>query len=378
METVGQIAGGIAHDFNNLLQVILSYTDFLSEDLADDAAAQANVAAVQRAACRATDLTQRLLIVARRDLTQPKVLDLNVLIGDLESLLRHSLGEDVALECQTSAAPCHVMADAAELEQVVMNLAFNARDAMPQGGSLSIRVQRVDREGQDKGTVELPVPAPSARIEFTDDGEGMTPEVLAKAFEPFFTTKGSGRGTGLGLAMVQGIVGRWGGHASITSAPGAGTTVSWLLPLCVEEPTQLDPASTEQSASAGCGTVLLVDDEDGVLEVTARILTRGGYSVRMAASALEATEVFKTSPIDILVTDVVMPGGEYGNDLADRLRQVEPDLPVVFMSGYNTESLFERGVLPPLTKLVKKPFSAAEVLEAIAEAVAARAAGEVQ
>ena len=372
LETVGQIAGGIAHEFNNLLQVILSYTFFLSETVAD-AVAQADVAEVEKAAHRAAELTQQLLIVARRDLAQPKVLELNSVIGDIESLLRNSLGEDVALECQSSATPCYVMADAAELDQVVMSLAFNARDAMPQGGSLRIRVQRVDVEGHDKDTAKLPIAAPYALIEVADDGEGMSPDVLAKAFEPFFTTKG--RGTGLGLAMVYAIVGRWGGHASIASAAGAGTTVSLLFPLSNEGPTQLDSAGTEQPAPAGRGTVLLVDDEEGVVGATTRILTAGGYHVLGAPNALEATKVFETTPVDILVTDVIMPGGVSGKDLADRLRQVEPDLPVIFMSGYSAEMIFERGVLSPSTQLVKKPFAAAEILQAIADAVAARAAG---
>jgi PAS domain S-box-containing protein len=375
MQTVGQVAGGIAHDFNNLLHIILSYTSFLSEAAADDAVAQADVAEVEKAAYRAAELTQQLLIVSRRDVTRPTVLDLNSVIVDTEMLLRHTLGEDVAFECQTSAVPCYVMADAGELDQVVMNLAFNARDAMPQGGSLRIRVQRVDVEGHDKDTAKLPVAAPYARIEVTDDGEGMSPEVLAKAFEPFFSTKETGRGIGLGLAMVYAIVGRWGGHASIASAPGAGTTVSLLFPLSKEGPTRLDSVGSEQPAPAGRGTVLLVDDEEGVLGATTRILTAGGYHVLGAPNALEATKVFETTPVDILVTDVIMPGGVSGKDLADRLRQVEPDLPVIFMSGYSAETIFERGVLSPSTLLVKKPFSAGALLEAVTDAVAARHQG---
>jgi PAS domain S-box-containing protein len=245
METVGLIAGGIAHEFNNLLHVILTYTSFLSEAAADDAAAQADLTEVQKAANRAAELTQQLLIVSRQEVTRPTVLDLNSVIGDMERPLRDTLGEDVALECQTSPVPCHVTADAGELDQVIMNLAVNARDAMPHGGTLQIRVQRVDVEGHDKDTAKLLVLAPYARIEITDDGEGMSPEVLDKAFQPFFTTRAVGRGTGLSLAMVNAIVGRLGGHASITSAPGAGTTVSLLFPLSSEGPTRLDPAGSE-------------------------------------------------------------------------------------------------------------------------------------
>jgi two-component system cell cycle sensor histidine kinase/response regulator CckA len=230
MEAVGQLAGGIAHDFNNLLQAILSYSEFLSDGLAPDSDLQQDVAEVQRAAHRAAGLTRQLLVFSRHDLAEPVPLDLNASVRNAEHLLRSTLGEDIHLDCRTAAEPCLVLADPGELELMLMNLAINARDALPCGGDISVTVDMVELADADSGA-PVPLTGSFARLGITDNGEGMTPEVAAKAFEPFFTTKETGRGAGLGLSMVYGIANRAGGRASISTIGGAGTTITVLLPL---------------------------------------------------------------------------------------------------------------------------------------------------
>jgi two-component system, cell cycle sensor histidine kinase and response regulator CckA len=230
MEAVGQLAGGIAHDFNNLLQAILSYSEFLSEALDAESELQHDVAEVQKAAHRAAGLTRQLLVFSRQDVATPVLIDLNDSIRGAERLLRSTLGEDIELTCQTTEDPCLVLADIGELELLLMNLAINARDAMPYGGTVAVTVDVCE---PDDPTLGLRT-GPFARIDVIDDGEGMTPDVAAKAFEPFFTTKETGRGTGLGLAMVYGIANRSGGTASILSRGGAGTTITVLIPLFEE------------------------------------------------------------------------------------------------------------------------------------------------
>lgn len=227
MEAVGQLAGGIAHDFNNLLQAILSYSEFLSDALDPESELQQDVAEVQKAAHRAAGLTRQLLVFSRQHVASPVLIDLNDSIRGAEHLLRSTLGEDIELTCQTSEDPCPVLADIGELELLLMNLAVNARDAMPCGGTVSVSVDVVELDDPTLGLQ----PGTFARIDVIDDGEGMTPEVAAKAFEPFFTTKETGRGTGLGLAMVYGIANRSGGSASISTRGGVGTTITVLFPL---------------------------------------------------------------------------------------------------------------------------------------------------
>jgi signal transduction histidine kinase/ActR/RegA family two-component response regulator len=372
MEAVGQLAGGIAHDFNNLLQVIISYSGFISEAIEPESEAQKDIVEVQKAAHRAAELTRQLLVFSRQDVSRPAVLDLNAVVMKAERLLRHALGEDVRLTCTRSPGPSYVLADAGELDQMLMNLSINARDAMPRGGELSIVVDSVQVRSGDEETDEL-APGRYARIEIRDEGEGMTPEVVAKAFEPFFTTKETGRGTGLGLAMVFGIVTRLGGRVSISSAVGVGTTVSLLFPFSAESPTpDLDEPEGRQSV-AGREVVLLVEDEDGVRRSTTRILQWRGYEVLAAENTVQALSIFHATKVDILVTDLIMPGGVSGNELAEWLREEQPDLPVVFMTGYSAEAISERGIIPVNTALIKKPFPPEELLDAVAHAIAEKA-----
>jgi len=234
MEAVGQLAGGIAHDFNNHLQAILSYSEFLSEGIEPNSDLQLDVAEVQKAARRAAGLTRQLLVFSRQHVTSPTVVDLNSSVRNAEHLLRSTVGDDIQLRCETSEDPCQVLADAGEIELILMNLAINARDAMPFGGDITVTIDRVEFETLD-GFAQSLGPGVFARISVEDCGAGMTPEVVAKAFEPFFTTKETGRGAGLGLSMVYGIASRSGGSASISTTRGVGTKVSVLFPLSDDE-----------------------------------------------------------------------------------------------------------------------------------------------
>ena len=230
MEAVGQLAGGIAHDFNNLLQAILSYSEFLADGLAPESDLQQDIVEVQKAAHRAAGLTRQLLVFSRHHDTEPVLMDLNASVRNAEHLVRTTLGEDIQLECLTADDPCLVLADPGDLELLLMNLAINARDAMPCGGDMTVRIDTVELGENDDRTANLPAGS-FARIGVTDSGDGMTPEVAARAFEPFFTTKETGRGAGLGLAMVYGIATRAGGGATISTVSGAGTTITVLFPL---------------------------------------------------------------------------------------------------------------------------------------------------
>ena len=368
MEAVGQLAGGIAHDFNNLLHVIINYARFLSESIDPESEMQQDVGEVQKAANRAAELTGQLLVFSRQGATNAVALDLNKVVLDAERLMRHTLGEDVSFECRVAEEPCCVLGDAGEMDQMLMNLTINARDAMKKGGDLSITVDTVELSVFEAEAAGL-APGRFARIEVKDNGVGMAPEVAAKVFEPFFTTKETGRGTGLGLSMVYGISKRWGGDVSVSSRVGVGTTFTLLFPLSSDtaEPSIAEAASPQRDG--GHLVVLLAEDEEGVRRSTARILEAAGYRVLQAENGVEASRVFDSESIDILVTDVVMPGGISGKDLADRLRLGKTDLPVIFISGYSADTITEKGVLPPSTALVKKPFMPAELLEAMAHAI---------
>jgi signal transduction histidine kinase/ActR/RegA family two-component response regulator len=368
MEAVGQLAGGIAHDFNNLLQAIISYSEFLSEGVEPGSEMQRDVAEVQKAANRAAELTRQLLVYSRQDVTQPEVIDLNNVVRDAERLLRHTIGEDVRLSCQFSSTSCCVLADTGELELMLMNLAINARDAMPRGGNLGITVDAVTLDGRDAESAGL-VPGSYARLSVSDNGEGMAPEVAARAFEPFFTTKETGRGTGMGLAMVYGITVRWGGSTSISTVPGLGTTISLLLPLSDESPKAPEPEKPKVRPRGDRDVALLVEDQEGVRRSTARILEAAGYEVLQAENGVEAMAAHPVDEFDILVTDLVMPGGITGKQLADEFHAHRPDLPVVFISGYSAEVISEREILPPTTHLVRKPFTPEDLLQAVSFAV---------
>jgi two-component system cell cycle sensor histidine kinase/response regulator CckA len=359
MEAVGRLAGGVAHDFNNLLTVIRSYSDLLLDGLPADDARRADLEEIREAARRATVLTRQLLAFSRRQVMQPSVMSLNTIVAGAERLLRRLIGEDITLVTRLDAALGAVKADAGQLEQVIMNLAVNARDAMPDGGTLTVETANVPA-GTEPPADLLTVMPPGEYVllRVIDTGAGMDAGTMAHLFEPFFTTKEVGKGTGLGLATVYGVVKQSGGFISVASEPGRGAAFSVYLPR-VGESVEASVAERDgPGSSEGKETILLVEDEIAVRAVASQVLRRLGYAVLEAAdarSALQFAEEHKGA-IALLVTDVVMPGLD-GRELADRLRARRPQLKVLFMSGYAYDAALEHGPLKPGLNFLQKPFT---------------------
>jgi PAS domain S-box-containing protein len=378
MEVLGRLAGGVAHDFNNLLAVILNYASFVAEELASMAGsaaewdrrrqvAQRDVGQIQRAAERATDLTHQLLAFARREVVQSRVLNLNGVVADVEELLRRSIGEDMELTTSLADELWPILADPGQVEQILVNLAVNARDAMPDGGTLRIDTANIDVDAESVAGGSPARPGRYVRLRVSDTGTGMSPEVIAHAFEPFFTTKGDGSGTGLGLATVYGIVAQADATIGIKSEPGAGTTFTIMLPVTDEAAVTIEEPASYQRVPRG-ETVLVVEDEEALREVTERIFTRNGYHVITAANGIEAIAVAADhdGEIHLLVTDVVMPR-MLGKEVAEQIRRLRPEIEVLYMSGYAQPVLASQGRLEPGVALVDKPFSEAALLAKAAQ-----------
>jgi PAS domain S-box-containing protein len=381
LESLGQLAGGVAHDFNNLLGVILNYASFIGEELTAAAAepggslrwdaTRRDVDQIQRAAERATELTHQLLAFGRREVVRPQVLDLNDVIMTVQDMLRRTLGEHVELETALQADVWQVLADPGQLEQVLVNLAVNARDAMPAGGRLTIDTGNLlvdpDYAEQRPGIKT----GPYVRLRVSDTGTGMPHDVVERAFEPFFTTKPKGEGAGLGLATAYGIITQAEGHVQIYSEPGLGTTITAMLPATQEQPVQAEPQPVSRRIPGG-ETVLVVEDEEAMREVTRRILTRNGYQVITASGGAEAIALAqgKRADIDLLITDVIMPRMQ-GKEVADRLHGVCPQIRVLYMSGYAHPVLASQGTLDAGVMLIEKPFSEASLLEKVREVLEA-------
>jgi len=355
MEAVGRLAGGIAHDFNNLLSAILGYGDLMLPKL-HDPTLRFKMMEIRKAAERAAALTRQLLAFSRKQVLVPEVVPVGGLISELSRMLRRLIGEDIELVTRVPSTPVAVRADPGQLEQVLMNLAVNARDAMPRGGKLTIEAAVVDPD--DAFRREHPdVPAGrQVMISVTDTGVGMDPEVSKHIFEPFFTTKEKGKGTGLGLATVYGIVTQSGGHVEVETAPGQGTRFRIFLP-AVEVAPAIAPAAPEEVVG-GSETLLLVEDEAALRSLGQEILRDQGYKVLAAGSGGEALELARnhTAPIHLLVTDVVMPGMD-GRELADRLAPLHPETRCLFMSGYTDDAIVRRGVWEEGMPFLQKPFS---------------------
>ncbi|HET6531175.1 MAG TPA: PAS domain S-box protein [Actinoplanes sp.] len=378
LESLGQLAGGVAHDFNNILAVIASYTELLIDSLdvpspepADMAAARNDLRQISRAAERATQLTKQLLAFGRRDITQAQMLSLNHVIGDVEQMLRRTLGEHIHLVTQLDAELWTIHADAGQLEQVLVNLAVNARDAMPSGGTLSIDTSNAEFSRDDTTGYNL-APGRYVRLRVSDTGTGMPPEVIERAFEPFYTTKPRGSGTGLGLATVYGIAAAAGGDVHLYSEADIGTTVTVLLP-AVDTPAGSDaaPAATDDEElpeSLPSETVLMVEDEDALRQVTTRILTRAGYRVLAANGGAQAIHIAQNhpEPIDLLLTDVIMPK-MLGNEVAAHVCAIRPGTPVLYMSGYAEPVLTDNGTLHDGVVMIEKPFTSRELLQRVSE-----------
>jgi hypothetical protein len=370
LETVGQLAGGIAHDFNNLLAVILNYAEFVTDEL-PEGPLRHDVEEIQRAALRAADLTRQLLIFARREATNPQVLDLNTVVEGVEPMLRRTLGEDIDLTLKLAKDLPSVLADPGQVEQVFLNLTVNARDAMPTGGRVVVETSAVDLDEEYAAGRPGVTPGRYVRLSVSDTGIGMSPDVAERAFEPFFTTKGAGRGTGLGLATVYGIVTQAGGNIGIYSEPGLGTRISIHLPATDEAAVRVRPAPEQVVAAGGADRmVLLVEDESAVLLAAARILTGHGYKVLMRGNPADALQVLGEAErqIDVLVTDIVMPGMS-GIELGRRAKELRPELPILYMTGYSQEVISHRGTLPADSNFLQKPFTRRALLEAVAKTV---------
>jgi len=357
MEAIGRLAGGVAHDFNNLLTVISGYGHMILRGLKPDDPLHSCIEEILNAASRATSLTNQLLAFSRRQVIQPKVLDLNALVANMDRMLRRVIGEHIELETVLTPGLGSIKADAGQLEQVILNLAVNARDAMPEGGKLSIRTANVDVRRSSHLHADVR-PGSYVRLTVADTGEGMDAEIMVHLFEPFYTSKDTGKGTGLGLSTVYGIVKQGGGDIVVESQPGRGATFNIYLPR-VTGPTQA-PTTPETGAEfrAGTETILLVEDETGVRQLVREMLHRLGYTILEASSGADAIRIYDgyEGTIDLLLTDVIMPQMS-GRDLAERLKGQHPHLKVLYISGYTDDMLAHHGVLESNVFLLPKPFA---------------------
>jgi len=369
LESLGQLAGGVAHDFNNLLQVIMSYTTFIARRAEGDESIREDVEQIRAATDRAVRLTRQLLIFSRRDAADPEVLDLNAVVADVHALLARAIGEHVQLSVSAGADLPAVLIDRGQLEQVLLNLAVNARDAMPEGGPLVIETTTVVLE--DDAASERPRLSPGAyvRLSVSDAGSGMSAEVASHAFDPFFSTKSRDEGSGLGLATVYGIVAEAGGDVSIYSEEGHGTTIRVLLPVADEAVDDGDqPAPVDIHPGGDGEAVLVVEDEPATREATVRILRRAGYDAVAAGSPDDALALAEDREFALLVTDVVMPGMS-GRTLAQRLVERRPATAILFMSGYTEGLLCAQGALEGGARLLEKPFTENVLLRAVRQAL---------
>jgi PAS domain S-box-containing protein len=359
MDVVGQLAGGIAHDFNNLLSVIAGYGELLRRQLDAEPAACARLEQILKATEHGASLTRQLLTFSRGQVVETKLVDVNAVVGGMDQMLRRLISEDIVLETDLEQGLGAVRADPGQLEQVIMNLVINARDALPPGGSVTIRTGEVSIEQGDARLAPDGRPGPHVMLEVLDDGEGMDPQTLAHVFEPFFSTKPKGKGTGLGLAVVYGIVRQGGGHIAISSEPGRGTSVRVYLPR-VEGSYGTTPSAPVEPhpPRRGVETILLVEDNDAVRALTHEMLEENGYTVLAAQDAEQALELSQAhrEAIHLMLTDVVMPGMS-GPELAARLRSTRPAMRVVYASGYVDWKLAEFDLGGDDVNILQKPFT---------------------
>jgi PAS domain S-box-containing protein len=372
MEAIGRLAGGIAHDFNNLLTVIIGYLSLMQSRMGPDFPQRAELCEVKEAAEKAAALTRQLLAFSRRQVLDPRVFDLNETVRNAERILERLLGEDIAFDFRLDDRPLPVLADPGQVEQIVMNLAVNARDAMPEGGTLKIESRRTMLD--DDFAREHPplLPGEHAVLAVSDTGTGMDADTLSRIFEPFFTTKEVGKGTGLGLSTVYGIVSQSKGCVTVESAPGRGSVFRVFFPCAVQPP----PAGSEEPAperGLANETILVAEDEASVRELIASLLADEGYRVLVASDGQEAIDLCREggAPIDLLLTDVIMPRMN-GRELADRLSARMPGIRILFMSGYTDDAIGHHGVLDEETRFLSKPFSPETLLRKIRESLESR------
>ena len=372
MEAFGMLAGGVAHDFNNMLGVIIGYSDIWLLKLPPDSPVCQALITIRSAGERAAALTRQLLAFSRKSVLAPKVLDINIVVRDTEKMLVRLIGEDIQLTSILDPHIPRIKVDPAQLGQVLINLAVNSRDAMPLGGSLIIQTGTADFDDAYARSHPGAQPGQQAMLSVSDTGSGMTPEVMARIFEPFFTTKGVGKGTGLGLAVVHGVVTQSGGTIEVESIAGRGTTFSLYFPATLDaiQPVRI---LEEPLSHAGVETVLLVEDESNLCDLTAETLRSYGYIVLAARTGPEALAKISnhTRSIDLLITDVVMPGMS-GRELADILLRQVPGLKVLFMSGYTDDAMVRHGINIERVAFLQKPFGSQELLRKVREVVTKR------
>ncbi len=362
LETSGRIAGRVAHDFNNLLTVILGYARLLLTQVPEDLCGQ--VTQIQRAAERAAEMTANLLAFSRRQVLDRKAIDLNALLEDMIGVLATLLGDKVRIELRPCASPASILADAGQIEQIVLNLAFNARDAMPEGGAITIRTERASLDEDAARRLADLAPGPHIILTFADTGRGMDAATQQHLFEPFFTTKAEGCGTGLGLATIYATVKQHHGHVAVASTPGKGTTFTVYLPLVANPAPEASPARPASPSAGGRETVLVVEDEETVRDLVAIVLRKYGYRPLTAATPEEALALWKEhdGTIDMCITDVLLPGMN-GRALAERFQRDRPGFKVLFMSAFADVEVFHKGLMPAGSRFLQKPFSVDALLE---------------
>jgi PAS domain S-box-containing protein len=358
VEAIGHLAGGIAHDFNNLLTIIKGYSELSRMGLKEGEPLKENMDEIQNAAERAASLTRQLLAFSRRQVMEMKVIDLNTLLRDLEKMLRRVIAEDIELALQLTEDLERVRADVGQIEQVIMNLAVNARDAMPSGGKLTIETANVELDESYARTHIDVKPGHYVLLSVSDTGMGMTPEVRERIFEPFFTTKEKGKGTGLGLSTVYGIVQQSKGHIWVDSAQGRGTTFKIYLPQVDEPLEEIRKEVLKEELPRGNETILIVEDEEEVRKLAAKILERQGYRILETFNGDEALLVCekRRTPIHLMLADIVMPGMS-GSQLAKRLKPLYPEIKILYMSGYTDDAIVRHGVLEKGVNYIQKPFT---------------------
>jgi two-component system, cell cycle sensor histidine kinase and response regulator CckA len=365
MEAVGRLAGGVAHDFNNILGVVIGYGEIVSRRLVSDDPLRSKMEQILKAAKRAAALTRQLLAFSRQQVLQPRILDLNAVVSEMDDLLRRLIGEDVTLVMTAGPGLGSVEADQGQIQQVIMNLAVNARDAMPDGGQLRIETKNVDVDQEQAARLPLMNPGPYVMLVMTDTGLGMDADTRAHIFDPFFTTKELGKGTGLGLSSVYGIVQQSGGNIYVDSELGVGTSFRIYLPRVASAP--LPGADRKRPSMRGSETVLLVEDEAGLRDLLQEALEGSGYRVLVARDGIEALQVVAgyTGPIHLMVTDVIMPGVS-GRKAADEIKATRPGMNVLYISGYADDAVLRHGV-PGTAAFLEKPFGPDRLLRKVRE-----------
>jgi nitrogen-specific signal transduction histidine kinase/ActR/RegA family two-component response regulator len=372
MDAVGRLAGGVAHDFNNLLTTILSYSETLFNKLGEHDPLRQEVEEIQKASKQASTLTQQLMTFSLKQTLQPKVLDLNTVVTEMDGILRRVMGEDIELTTTLGSRLGRVKVDPNQFQQVILNLAINARDAMSMGGKFALETANFKLE-EDSGLQGIGItPGYYVMLTVSDTGVGMDLETRSHIFEPFFTTKESNKGMGLGLSTVYGIVRQSNGHIWVYSEPGLGTIFKIYLPVTKDPSEQVAPKSTNNPLLRGHETILVVEDEDGIRSLVRKLLQKSGYSVLEASHGIEALQISEQyqNKIHLLLTDVVMPIMS-GRELAEQLTVIRPDMKVLYMSGYTREAIDHHGMLDPGLAFLQKPFSLTTLSQKIREVLEA-------